>query len=205
MDKEIIKSMTEENKTAIFDYNKFEEDVYLYVIKYIKKWSAEKTDIYALSINCADEVDSGIVINANTMSYFQKQLAKQGEEKDKDNYYYYKFCEEEWELWSEWNDAENRKMADYMKTYCNQLEEAYEDEWEIYDAKYEAHQVKIQEACIRALKKIRESEAYKMIPGAFLNFYIREKFSEEEKIEIIEKINGKDFCQDYIDYLNSFS
>lgn len=186
-----------------FDYDKFEKDVYSYVEKYIRIWSTEKKDIYALSINCRTGIDGSITINANTESYYRKKLEDCGKY-SLDQKYYYKFYEEEWELWSDW-DEQGREIAGYIETYCEYLDKAYDDDVDLYDAKYEELNVKIQELCIRVLKKIKESDVYKLIPGAYFNFYVREKFSEQEMVEIFEKINGKGFCQEYVDHVKSFA
>lgn len=185
-----------------FDYNKFEEDLYSYVEKYIKIWSAEKNDIYGLSINCSIG-NGGITINANTTSYYQKKLEGLGEY-SLDAKFYYKFCEEEWELWSDW-DTEAREMDGYMEAYCSYIADTYEEDIDLYDAKDKEFEANIQELCIRVLKKIKKSDSYQMIPGAYLNYYVREKFSEQEIIEIFEEINGKGFCQEYIDNVKSFA
>lgn len=78
----------------VFDYDQFEEDVYAFVEEYIRKWSAEKTDIYGFSIDCSPEYD-WVRLIANTETHFQKKLEKA----EKDEYFYYRFNEEEWELW----------------------------------------------------------------------------------------------------------
>lgn len=186
-----------------FDYDKFEKNVYSYVEKYIKIWSAEKKDIYALSINCRTGMDGSITINANTKSYYRKKLEDRGKY-SVDEKFYYKFCEEEWELWSDW-DEEGREMAGYIEAYSQYLDDAYEDDVNVYEAKYQEFNAKIQELCIRVLKKIKESDIYKLIPNTYLNFYARGKYSEQEKVEIFEKINGKGFCQEYVDHVKSFA
>lgn len=186
----------------MFDYGRFEKDLFFYIKMYIEKWGTEKKDIYAFSINCNDEA-IGIVLNANTDSYFQQTIDQYGTD---DTYYYYKFCEEEWELWSDYEDEESLAMASYMEEYCKQLDAAYsQDQRELYEEKYEEHKEKIQQSCINVLKKIRESDVYSMISGAYLNFYIRESFDEEEVVRIFKEINGEEIFPDFIEHAEDFS
>ena len=172
----------------VFDYDQFEEDVYAFVEEYIRKWSAEKNDIYGFSIDCSPEYDWVRVI-ANTETHFQKRL---GEVQSK-NYFYYRFDEEEWELW-----GESDKMKDCMDTYIQRLWKSCGEDDELCDRLYTEHKQKIQESCIKVLKKIKTSEVYQLISGAYLNFYIREEFREEDVKRIFTEINGEGFYPDYI-------
>lgn len=179
----------------VFDYDQFEEDVYAFVEEYIRKWSAEKTDIYGFSIDCSPEYD-WVRLIANTESHFQKRLEAAGNK----YYYFYRFQEEEWELW-----GESDKMKDCMDTYKQRLQKSCGEDDELEDRLYTEHKQKIQESCIRVLKKIKTSEAYQLIAGAYLNFYIREQIREADARRIFTEINGEGFCPEYIDNAREFT
>ncbi len=178
----------------VFDYDQFEEDVYAFVEEYIRKWSEEKTDIYGFSIDCSPEYD-WVRLIANTESHFQKRLEETGNK----YYYFYKYCEEEWELW-----GESDKMKDWMDTYKQRLLKSCGEDDELEDRLYTEHKQKIQDSCIKVLKKIKTSEVYQLISGAFLNFYIREGFKEDTVKMIFTEINGEGFCPEYINNAREF-
>lgn len=179
----------------VFDYDQFEQDVYAFVEEYIRKWSAEKTDIYGFSIDCSPEYDWVRVI-ANTETYLQKKMEKA----KKEEYFYYRFHEEEWELW-----GESDEIYEYMDTYIQRLWKSCGEDDELWESRYTEHKQKIQESCIKVLKNIKTSEVYQLISGVYLNFYIREQMREADARRIFTEINGEGFCPEYIDNAREFT
>ena len=78
----------------MFDYEKFENNVVQQMETILDKWIRENDDIYIFSLDCARGMES-IGAIANTTRYLVKQSEPTSEE-----YWFYKYCEEEWELWN---------------------------------------------------------------------------------------------------------
>lgn len=179
----------------VFDYDQFEQDVYAFVEEYIRKWSAEKKDIYGFSIDCSPEYD-WVRLIANTETYLQTNMEKS----TKEEYFYYRFHEEEWELW-----GESDEIYKCMDTYKQRLWKSCGEDDELWESRYTEHKQKIQESCIKVLKKIKTSEVYQLISGVYLNFYIREQMREADARRIFTEINGEGFCPEYIDNAREFT
>lgn len=178
----------------MFDYEKFENDIVNQVEKTLKKWMEEHEDIYILSLDCTREMDS-VGIIANTKQYLEEQA-------EPDDYWYYKYCEEEWELFHTFQG-----ISSYMRQYTEENEETFSekknDKYYEYTEKMDAHCDKMIETCKKALCRLKQSisETY---PDLLLTFYIREYLEEEERGEIFEMINGEEAAKEYVEHLEDF-
>ena len=102
----------------MFDYKKFEDRLVLQMENTLAKLLKEHDDIYIFSLSLSSDADSVWVI-ANTIHNLE-EISDPGEEE----YYYYKYCEEEWDLW-ETDDFDS--ISDELGNY-----DVYEDEDEAY-------------------------------------------------------------------------
>ena len=96
-------------------------------------------------------------------------------------------------------------MKDCMDTYKQRLRKSCGEDYGLKDRLYTEHKERIQESCIKVLKKIKISEVYQLIAGAYLNFYIREQIGEADARKIFTEINGEGFCPEYIDNASEFT
>lgn len=172
-----------------FNYEKFEKGLLVAVEEYTRSQLDNKDDMYIMSIEYFPEFTTFIAIRANTYSYLEKQV-----EEDDENYIYYKYCEEEWDLYENLEEFSSVLQAEY-----NEMEEKYDDE-EFYDLQTE-HAIKIINVCKNVMKKFKETDTYKEFKKLYLNVYIREYFNEEETIQIFGELNGKDSIEEYSDWL----
>jgi len=76
----------------VFDYKNFENDVVIAMKNTLRKWMNEYDDIYILSLDCERDMTS-IGVFANTKQHLEEQSAPGSED-----YWYYKYCEQEWNL-----------------------------------------------------------------------------------------------------------
>ena len=91
----------------MFNYEKFENDVLGQMEAVLDKWAEEKDDLYIFSLDCARGMES-IGVIANTTHYLEEQA-----EPDSEDYGYYKYCEEEWELYHAF-EAISTDMGKYL-------------------------------------------------------------------------------------------
>lgn len=171
-----------------FGYDLFENILNEELEKCLKSHLSEKDDMYILSVEYWPEFTTFVTLRANTYSYLETQTDPSDDEVD---YLYYKFCEEEWDGY------ENMEELDKMlQEHYNRLEEEDADE-EIC----EEHTDKIIDICKAALKKVKDTDVYKEYPELYLNFYIREYFSEDECIETFKELNGETAAIEYAKWL----
>lgn len=172
-----------------FDYEKFEKDLLVAVEEYAKSQLDNKDDMYIMSIEYFPRFITFIAIRANTYSYLEEQV----EEEDED-YTYYKYCEEEWELYKCLGEISN-----VLEDAYNKMEEKYDDDE--FDELQIEHATKIMDICKSVMKKFKETDTYKEFKELYLNVYVREYFNEEETIQIFGELNGKDSIEEYSDWL----
>lgn len=170
-----------------FDYGKFEDDLFVAVEEYAKSQLVNKDDVYIMSIEYFPEFTTFVTIRANTYSYLEDQV------EDEEDYTYYKYCEEEWDLYEDLESLSGVLQAQY-----NAMEEEYGDE---FDRFQEEHATKIIEICKTVMKRFKETDTYKKFPQLYLNAYVREYFTEEESIQTFCEINGADNIDEYSDWL----
>ena len=81
----------------MFDYKQFEDELVTQMESTLEQLLEEYNDIYIFSLDIANDMGSAGII-ANTYSFLEEQ-ASPGDE----DYYYFKYCEEEWDIWESGN------------------------------------------------------------------------------------------------------
>ena len=181
----------------MFDYKKFEDDIVIAMENTLKGWMEEYDDIYILSLDCSRSMDS-IGIIANTKEYFDEQVSDEPED-----YYYYKYCAAEWELY---DDSESiKEISAYMRKYVEDNTEQFTDpETYVYLDAFDEHCDKIVEASKKALERFRQY-INKYLPDLLLAFSIEEYLSNEECIEIFSSVNSKEASKEYAEHIDDFN
>lgn len=178
----------------MFDYKKFENDVVQQMTVVFNKWICENNDLYIFSLDCTREMGS-IGVIANTKHYLDEQA-----ESNSEDYWYYKYCEEEWDLFDIF-EVISGDMRKYMDETSDIFTNHATDE---YSEAFDEHCGKIIECCQNALIRFRQfiNQNYQSI---LLTFNIREYLGEEEKIKIFKKVNSENTLQEYIKYIDEFA
>ena len=182
----MIKLYKEEVK-CMFDYKKFEDRLVLQMENTLAKLLKEHDDIYIFSLSLSSDADSVWVI-ANTIHNLE-EISDPGEEE----YYYYKYSEEEWDLW-ETDDFDS--ISDELGNY-----DVYEDEDE--EDAFCAHRDRAIDSCRNALIRFNTYKN-KACPGLLLTFYVREYLDGEECIELFAKLNSKEALAEYSEHIEDF-
>lgn len=178
----------------MFDYEKFENNIVQQMEIILDKWIKENDDIYIFSLDCARGMES-IGTIANTTHYLAEQVEPAAEE-----YWFYKYCEEEWELWNTFDaiSVDMNKCLEENDTIFTDPK-TYE-----YSEVFDEHCEKIIECCVNALIRFRKS-LNQNHSDIILTFNIREYLDEEDKIEIFEKINNKNAIKEYSEHIKEFA
>lgn len=172
-----------------FDYEKLEKDLLAAVEEYAKSQLDIKDDMYIMSIEYFPDFTTFIAIRANTYSYLEGQV-----EADDEDYTYYKYCEEEWDLYEDVKEVSSLLQAEY-----NEMEEKCDEDE--FDELQNEHAEKIIDICKNVMKKFKETDTYKEFKKLYLNVYVREYFDEEETIQIFEELNGKESIEEYSEWI----
>ena len=171
-----------------FNYEKLEKDLLAAIEKYAKSQLDKKEDIYIMSVEYYPDFTTFVTVRGNTYSYLSEQVEEEDEE-----YTYYKYCEEEWDLWEDMKEISAVLQEEYKE-----MEEKYGDEF--YELQRE-HATKIIAVCRNAMKEFKETDVYREFPKLYLNVYVREYFSREETLEIFRELNGEEAIEEYSDWL----
>ena len=172
-----------------FDYEKLEKNLLEAVEECAKSKLVDKDDFYIMSIEYFPDYTTFVVIRANTYSYLKEQI---GDEVDDMEYQYYKYDEEEWDFYECLEEISSDLQSKYTE-----MEEKYGEDFEQLQ---EEHATKVIEVCKRVMKRFKETDAYKEFPNLFLNVYVREYFTEEERIAIFCELNGEESREEYLAY-----
>lgn len=172
-----------------FDYKKLEKNLLVAVEEYAKSQLDNKDDMYIMSIEYFPKFTTFIAIRANTYSYLEEQV-----DEDDEEYTYYKYCEEEWDLLEDIKEISSVLQVEY-----NEIEEKYDDEE--FEKLQKEHAKKIIDVCKSVMSKFKETDTYKEFKKLYLNVYVREYFNEEETIQIFGELNGKDSIEEYSKWL----
>lgn len=181
----------------MFDYNKFENDILIAMETTLRKWANEHDDIYILSLDCSRDMTS-VGIIANTRQYLSEQS-----DTDSEDYWYYKYCEAEWNLCDA--DGFLEEISAYMNQYVEENDERFTDPktFEFLEA-FDEHCDKIIETCKKALKQLRQS-INQDFPDLLLTFSIGEYLDREERTEIFALVNSKAALEEYAKHIDAFS
>ena len=179
----------------MFDYKQFEDELVTQMESTLEQLLEEYNDIYIFSLDIANDMGSAGII-ANTYSFLEEQ-ASPGDE----DYYYFKYCEEEWDIWESGNF---NKIKDNMSSYLENNHKKFSknsDGTYIYTELFYEHSSKIIESCINALIRFKTSACN----GLLLTLNIREFLDEDERIEIFKKLNSKEAAAEYSEYIDEFA
>ena len=181
----------------MFDHEKFQKDIVAAMEKKLREWSEEYDDIYILSLDLSRGMES-VGVYANTEEY----LGEQAEDESED-FWYFKYCEEEWELC----DVFEGISAD-MRAFVNENSGQFSKEDDaglfVYTESFDAHCEQMIESCKKALECFRK-ETEKEFPKLLLAFNIREYLDEEERTEIFSSVNSKKAASEYAKHIEDFS
>lgn len=178
----------------MFDYVKLQDELHKEMESTFQQWQKEHDSIYMVSLDCSREMNS-IGLIANTKGYLAQQVDEESEE-----YWYYKYCEEEWELFHTFSS-----LSSTMREYKKANQDLFTDpETCLFTPEFDRHCEKVIEACKNALLQWKESSLAQSNPNLLLAFYIREYFEEEERAEIFEMLNGETAAKEYAEHTNDF-
>lgn len=172
-----------------FDYAAFENDLLAAIEGWAKLQLDKKDEIYIMAVECYPWFTTLVQVKANTFSYLE-EISKERRE----DYAYYKFCEEEWGL-----GERLEKNSKALQTEYNRIETDYDDE--TADRLKREHSEKIITSCKNVMIKFRETETFKLFPKLYLTVYVSEFFSSEERISIFKEINGAEAAAEYSAWL----
>ena len=177
----------------MFDYKEFEKKLVTQMENALKSWSKENDDIYIFALDLARGADSVGVI-ANTEHYLH-YLNKQAD-KDSPDYYLFKYCEDEWELFDAFED-----ISKEMRKYIDENSDAFSDPKTYeYTEAFDEHCGKITDSCRNAL--ICFAKEY---PKLLFTFNIRDYMDTDERIEMFEKLNGAQAAKEYAEHIDEFA
>ena len=177
----------------MFDYVEFTENVVKQMKDTFQNWLAENDDIYILSLDCARGADS-IGMIANTDSYLYEQV-----DEDSDDFWYYKYCEDEWELFEAFEE-----ISGSMRGYLEENKAAFTNlQTSEYTEAFESHCAKIIESCLNAALRFGENVRADF-PDLMLNVNVREYLDGEEREEIFAKLNNESSLREYAEHINEF-
>ncbi len=171
-----------------FDYEKFENGLLWAVEDFAKKQLDNKNDIYIMSIEYYPYFTTFVIIRGNTYSHLNEQVKA-----DDADIMYYKYCEEEWHLYSVLPE-----LSKDLQVANTNMEELYGN---ASDDLQKEHTTKMIDVCKNAMKRFKETSIFKEFPKLYLNVYVREYFSSEESIEIFRELNGDENIEEYSSWL----
>lgn len=181
----------------MFDYQKFEDDIVVAMENTLEKWQKEYDDIYILSLDCSRDMTS-IGIIANTKHYLSEQS-----DIDSQDYWYYKYCEAEWELYD--ISGFIKEISSYMHQYIEENDEQFTNPktFEYLDA-FNEHCDKMIETCQKAIQHFKQliDEDF---PDLLLTFNIGEYLDNEERIEFFASINDRKASKEYAEHIDDFN
>ena len=180
----------------MFNYEKFENDIVQQMMAVFHRWIEDNDDLYIFSLDCARAMDS-IAVIANTITNLEEQA-----EEDSEDYWYYKYCEEEWDLFEV--DAFEAVSAD-MSKYIEDNDSSFTNpETCEYTERFDKHCDEIIEHCINALIRFRQA-IDKDHSDILLTFNIREYLDGDERVEIFQEINSENAGKEYAEHIEDFA
>lgn len=183
-----------ERKFYMSIYKKFEDSLVSATEASLQKLLNEHNDIYIFSLSLSRENPSVVGI-ANTYNNL-KELAMPGDE----DYFYYKYCEEEWDLWEydSFKDIITEELCSYTGTNNSTFATSG-----TYTSFFDSHCDEILESCKNALIRLKDFKE-KNCPSLLFTVYIREYLSADECINIFKQINGKNAAEEYLVHIDDF-
>ncbi len=178
----------------MFDYAGFENDLVQQMSAVFNHWIEENHDLYIFGLDCERGMRS-IGVVANTIHYLEQQA-----DTDSEEYWYYKYCEEEWGLFDTFTGV-SAKMQKYLEK--NQDVFASQAEPYLYSEVFEQHCDEIKNHCKNALIRFRTA-VNKNHSEILLTFQIREYLDSDEKAEWFQLLNSEAAAKEYLEHREEF-
>ncbi len=183
-----------------FNFEKFKEEVILATKKAFLEIMDEYKDstVYAFSLTCDSAVRS-IGVVANTKEALEKEIDN---EEDR---YYYKFCEQEWEIWDA-ADNEFQEIRNSLLEFQENNKDKISDSESIYTEFFDEFREKIFDICVQALIEIKDEGFFqdKCKENIIINFMIPEYLDEDYSIEVFSKLNSGIVVKEYKEHIEDF-
>ncbi|MFS0882347.1 DUF4303 domain-containing protein [Metabacillus niabensis] len=147
-----------------FNYNKFSNDLFQELVTAFQKMTEEHKDLYAFTLSCSRDVRS-IGVIANTKTYLAKNADKQSED-----YWYYKYCENEWEIFDTFHTL-SKDMSMFLE---NDPDKFTNPNTYFFTEEFDEHFDRIVAACDEVISRLRDSKGKQEHPNILLNFNVED-------------------------------
>ena len=175
-----------------FNTEVFTSELTDYLTSFCDSWINKKDnqDIYIISIDISDSLRS-IGLIANTLDNLNSQ-SRYGD----DDYFYYKYCEDEWEIYDT-SDEISKLMDDHITNNYEKFHESSTDRYS--DAFYKYGEI-IVDSCVDTLKIFKAK-----YPDVIFNVNMRDTFDEDERIRIFSALNDDTSVKEYSEHIEDFA
>lgn len=181
-----------------FNFEKFKEKVILAIkkafLEIMDKY--EDSTVYGFTLTC-DSSARSIGVVANTKEALEEQI------EDEEDRYYYKFCEQEWEIWDAADD-EFQELSDILVEFQENNEDKISDSKTcIYTEFFEEFREKVFDTCVQSLIEIKDEGFFqdKCKESVFINFMVSEYLNEDYSIEVFSRLNSGAVVKEYKDHI----
>lgn len=178
-----------------FDFIKFKESTILAIRKVFLQIIREnkRDSVYSFSLFFSPDVKL-IGIMSNTKKNLYGIL-----DGCNDNFWYYRFCPEEWAIWSN-QYVEFKEVNTMLKRFQKENSDKIRDlETNMYTSFFIDFRKKIFKTCIDALSDLKEEDFFNNSSkeNIELNFWVTEFLDEQSSINIFSKLNQGELVQEY--------
>lgn len=185
-----------------FEFNNFKNNLILGIKESFKTIQEKNENVYSYSLIVSSDL-SYIGVAANTVEYLEDNID------DEDDEMYYKFCEQEWEIYNETNEYLNQAKELLNKFISNNhsiLSANTNNGYYAYTKIFEDFRERVFDVCIEALYEVKLSNTFNDFfnNGKFINFMIPEYLDQEYSIEIFKKLNSGSIVTEYVDNIEEF-
>lgn len=184
-----------------FNFQKFKEKVILAIKKAFLEVMDEykESTVYAFSLTC-DSYARSIGVVANTKEALEEQI------EDEEDRYYYKFCEQEWEIWDAADDEFQEIRNTLVEFQENNKDKISDSETCIYTEFFDEFREKIFDICVQALIEIKDENFFKdkCKESIIINFMVPEYLDEDYSIEVFSKLNSEMIVEEYKQHIEDF-
>lgn len=141
---------------------------------------------------------TSVGIMANTQQHLNEEC-----DADDEAYWYYKYCEDEWELFEA--GGRMKEISAYMNQYVEENEARFTDsETFEFTEEFEEHCDKMIDTCEQAVLRLRQS-IRQDFPNLLLAFSIREYLDAEARAEFFAAVNSKEASEEYTAHIEDFN
>jgi hypothetical protein len=183
-----------------FNFEKFKEEVILATKKAFLEIMEEYKDftVYAFSLTSHSAAES-IGVVANTKEALEEQI------EDEEDRYYYKFCEQEWEIWNGADD-EFQEIRNSLLEFEENNKDKISDSESIYTEFFDEFREKVFDTCVQALIEIKDEGFFKdnCKENIIINFMVPEYLDEDYSIEVFSKLNSGKVVEEYREHIEDF-